>query len=82
MLPVCFRFDGDFLVHYMSVDPDATVADICAAAQEYVAGFRVPERAGALQLTFAGEVQPPDRLARDAGIGAMDYVQVDVVGAA
>ena len=79
MLPLCFRYDGDFLVHYMSVEPDATVGDICEAAREYVSGYRVPEREGDLELTFAGAVQPHDRLARDVGIGELDYVQVDVV---
>ncbi|MGK2937260.1 MAG: toluene-4-monooxygenase system B family protein [Solirubrobacteraceae bacterium] len=81
MLPLCFRFDGDFLVHYMSVEPDATVGDISEAAAGFVSGFRVPVRAGALQLTFAGAVHEPDKLASDVGIGELDFVQVDVVPA-
>lgn len=82
MLSLCFRFDNDFLVHHMSVEPDATVGDICEAAAGYVSGFRVPAREGALELTFAGAVRPHDELARDVGIGERDYVQVDVVAPA
>jgi toluene-4-monooxygenase system protein B len=78
-LPLGFRFDDDFLVHFMTVDRDATIGDICSAAAGYVAGYRVPPRDGQLQLTFAGEVQPSDRRARDAGIGWLDYVEVNVV---
>ena len=82
MLPLCFRFDGVFLVHYMSVEPDATVGEVCEAAAGYVSGYRVPARAGELQLTFAGAGQPPDRRARDVGIGELDYIPVDVVAPA
>ena len=78
-LPLAFRFDDDFLVHFMSVGRDATVIDICSAAAGYVAGYRVPPRDGELQLTFAGEVQPPERHASDVGVGWLDYVEISVI---
>jgi hypothetical protein len=62
----------------MNVEPDATVRDICEAAAGFVAGPRVPVQSGEYRLVFDGEEQPLDALARDVGIGWLDYVEISV----
>ncbi|UGS37219.1 toluene-4-monooxygenase system B family protein [Capillimicrobium parvum] len=78
ILPIGFIFGDDFLVHHVNVDPEATVRDICTTAADYVSGIRVPDEGRDLRLIFKGEEQPLDALARDVGIGWLDYVEIKV----
>ena len=77
-LPLAFRFQGDFLIHLLTLDADATADDACREAAQHVVGKRTTDRGGQLVAVRDGREIPGGQRLRDAGVGYMDYLEIAV----